>query len=329
MSVFVANFGEQNYEWSVCRERGTIATMNEVSSQKLWEANDRDGYIANRLNTRTAAGNLPTRAVAARWYNLMTTIVESVDDIWLHSDGTFVWWTVSQEVDPTFESKIEPVGRKREVVVCHKPCSGWRHENKLGNPLPWNGLHPKAKDFLATEATFQRLNPDYAAYALALINGEDLGEWHERREWKLKVEESKKKSGPGLVFNDLQRAAWRMADTAFRTTRQSNGQQIERTVKNKDFLFHDKEELRRYICDLIKAQEYHCALSGLELNLDELSGDPEMRASLDRIDSDGHYERDNLQVVCRFINRWKGADKNSEFQRLIERLQHAIFIGTN
>jgi hypothetical protein len=49
-------------------------------------------------------------------------------------------------------------------------------------------------------------------------------------------------------------------------------------------------------------------------------GDDEMKASLDRIDSNAHYEAGNLQVVCRFINRWKGADSNSQFKRLIERV---------
>jgi hypothetical protein len=39
--------------------------------------------------------------------------------------------------------------------------------------------------------------------------------------------------------------------------------------------------------------------------------------SLDRIDSSGHYERRNLQVVCKFINQWKGATDNEEFKRLI------------
>lgn len=43
-----------------------------------------------------------------------------------------------------------------------------------------------------------------------------------------------------------------------------------------------------------------------------------MHHSLDRIDSNGHYEKDNLQVVCKFANRWKSASDNGEFKRLIE-----------
>ena len=39
--------------------------------------------------------------------------------------------------------------------------------------------------------------------------------------------------------------------------------------------------------------------------------------SLDRIDSDGHYEIGNLQLVCRFANFWKGASENEEFRPLL------------
>jgi len=42
-----------------------------------------------------------------------------------------------------------------------------------------------------------------------------------------------------------------------------------------------------------------------------------MLASLDRIDSQGHYERGNLQLVCRFINFWKQASNDGDFRRLI------------
>ena len=39
--------------------------------------------------------------------------------------------------------------------------------------------------------------------------------------------------------------------------------------------------------------------------------------SVDRIDSDGHYELGNLQLVCQFINFWKGSGNNEEFRRLL------------
>ena len=61
-------------------------------------------------------------------------------------------------------------------------------------------------------------------------------------------------------------------------------------------------------------------LTALPLEMDEIDGDKELVCSLDRIDSNGHYEKDNLQVVCKFANRWKGDSDNDEFIRLINML---------
>ena len=47
-------------------------------------------------------------------------------------------------------------------------------------------------------------------------------------------------------------------------------------------------------------------------------GDDQCRYSLDRIDSSKHYESGNLQEVCKFINKWKGAMANEDFRRLME-----------
>jgi len=42
-----------------------------------------------------------------------------------------------------------------------------------------------------------------------------------------------------------------------------------------------------------------------------------MRPSLDRIDSDEHYDASNVQLVCRFINFWKRDTPDEEFRQLI------------
>tara|TARA_B110000211_G_scaffold234935_1_gene307543 strand:- start:992 stop:1690 length:699 start_codon:yes stop_codon:yes gene_type:complete len=222
-----------------------------------------------------------------------------------------------------FENKKEPVGRKREVVVCHKPCEPWSDRSKSGQQLLWHGLHPKAKDFLSTEATLQQLKPENAEYAIALINGEDLSPWHEQELWKKKNANASKEYNPVTYANSARKAAMRMSRMAFTTAKQSNGQTVERAVKNKDVKFRNEMELEDYITALIEAQEGMCALSELPLEMDEVNGDKELVCSLDRIDSNGHYERDNLQVVCRFINRWKSDSDNDEFRRLLK------ILGTN
>jgi hypothetical protein len=320
MKVFIANFGRENYEWPVCQARGTIATMNEVSAQAFWVAGDRESYIQSRMKGKTAAGITPTRPVASRWFNLMSIVAQSSGDIWVHREKDQLWWTTSRTDPPTFEPKLEPVGEKRSVVVCHKSCNPWSDKNRKGNRLAWNGLHPRASEFLFTEGTLQQLGEDNADYAKALIAGDDLSSWHSRAEWKAKAEKVREKRGVATIFSAKQRAAVRMAMTARDTVAGANGQQVLRTLKNKELKFASSQEFEKYLIDLLEMQEGVCAVTGLTLQYDGEYDDAEMLCSLDRIDSDQHYEAGNLQVVCRFANRWKGSGNDEVFRRLI----HAV-----
>jgi hypothetical protein len=125
-------------------------------------------------------------------------------------------------------------------------------------------------------------------------------------------------SAPGIVryANARRRSIVTMADNAVATAKHSNGQQVWTTRKNKNLL-HEREQLERIIEDLIHLQEDQCALTGLPLQWHGESEDPAMLASLDRIDSDGHYVAGNLQVVCRFANQWKSNSPDGEFRRLL------------
>jgi len=58
-------------------------------------------------------------------------------------------------------------------------------------------------------------------------------------------------------------------------------------------------------------------LTGIPFQFLSLEVDKKLLPSLDRIDSAGHYEEGNLQVVCQFINFWKADSDNAEFQRLL------------
>ena len=61
-----------------------------------------------------------------------------------------------------------------------------------------------------------------------------------------------------------------------------------------------KEVLIEHLKELLDATSDRCAITGLVLKFD--GSDDQMHPSLDRINSDGHYEPGNLQVVARFIN---------------------------
>jgi hypothetical protein len=101
-----------------------------------------------------------------------------------------------------------------------------------------------------------------------------------------------------------------------KTVFNSNGQVVPRTVKPKE-LRMSEVELDRLIRELLSVQEDRCAITGLPFQFQGAHSDHNMLPSLDRIDSNGHYERGNLQMVCRFINFWKQASEDSEFRRLM------------
>jgi hypothetical protein len=87
-------------------------------------------------------------------------------------------------------------------------------------------------------------------------------------------------------------------------------------VKNKETSMTPKE-LETLIESLLDIQENRCALTGIAFQFHGQGADKNLLPSVDRIDSDGHYESENLQVVCQFINFWKGASDNEDFKRLL------------
>lgn len=96
----------------------------------------------------------------------------------------------------------------------------------------------------------------------------------------------------------------------------ANGQVVERKVKEKE-LRMTEYELDRLLRHLLDVQGGRCAITGLPFQYQGAHSDTNMLPSLDRIDSNGHYEQGNLQLVCRFINFWKQAADDAEFRRLI------------
>lgn len=126
---------------------------------------------------------------------------------------------------------------------------------------------------------------------------------------------------PGIVRHASARlrAIYTMADNAAAAAGASN-REVRHLSKNKE-LHHSRAELVAIIEALLEEQKGLCALTGLPMQWRGDHDDSELCASLDRIDSDGHYNKDNLQVVCWFANRWKGATPDGEFRRLLAMLQ--------
>ncbi|GEO19259.1 hypothetical protein [Microvirga aerophila] len=117
------------------------------------------------------------------------------------------------------------------------------------------------------------------------------------------------------VYDALNKSVWEMANASESAVRQS-GQQSVVTKKVKE-LWMGKSELEAYIKLLIERQEGRCALTNIPLQFRGEHESIHLLASLDRIDSNGHYAEGNLQVVCRFVNGWKSDLSNEEFLGLL------------
>jgi hypothetical protein len=107
-----------------------------------------------------------------------------------------------------------------------------------------------------------------------------------------------------------------MAYSIQQTVKNSNGQLALRAIKNKELRI-TSGDLEKLLDHLMHLQDDRCALTGIRFHRHGEGSDGNLLPSADRIDSDGHYEPGNIQIVCRFINFWKGDMDNEAFRRLL------------
>lgn len=319
MKVIVSNFGFENWAWPDCLNNGTITVMDDERVHPFYLAGDRAGYIRAAQEYLRAPGEEPvSTATASRWYNGNDIVMGTVGDLWIHRSDNLLWWTISADSKPTCSIVDEPKprwGGKVVAYVYQKKCPPWSNRSRAGTTLEWAALHPKARDFLVTRASFASLSDDNAMYAQRLIEGGDLSPWHGRPDWKLK--QAGAKQGTGKVYDALEKTSARIAMTVMQTVAASGAISIEQK-KNKECRFPSQQALEAYIKELLASNQLICALTGLTMQVDGEVSDDALRVSLDRKDSDGHYERGNLQLVCKFANAWKGAQVDDEFRRLVQ-----------
>ena len=111
-----------------------------------------------------------------------------------------------------------------------------------------------------------------------------------------------------------------MLQTVKATCAQSGSQSVV-VAKNKEWRFEDDEHFLSVVNTLLDQAQGKCALSRVEL---DLTGErPELGPSLDRKRSDGHYDPGNLQIVARFVNRWKSDLNDEEFLELLKAVRSA------
>ena len=134
---------------------------------------------------------------------------------------------------------------------------------------------------------------------------------------QLKDEGGKKdRRDAGRVLSGRETSIIEMRHSVENTVRNANGQLGERIVKNKE-LRMTTAELEKLLGSLLDLQGHRCALTGIPFHFAGPDADKNLRPSVDRIDSNGHYEHGNLQIVCQFVNFWKSDSDNEEFKRLL------------
>ena len=126
----------------------------------------------------------------------------------------------------------------------------------------------------------------------------------------------KERKDAGRVLSGREKSIIEMRYSVENTVRNANGQLGERTVKNKE-LRMTPAELEKLLGSLLDLQGNRCALTGMPFHFAGPDADKNLRPSVDRIDSNGHYGYGNLQIVCQFVNFWKGDSANEEFKRLL------------
>lgn len=313
--VFIANFGVANSMWPQARDLPAVTVFNDAGADPFWRAGDREGFISYcKANSITQHGSPPTTGTASRWFNLPTIVVGSAGDLWIHREDEHIWWAVTSNAETVVSYQPPPADGREPIVLYGKPCSAWSDRGRTGQRLRWSMLHPKARTFLFTEQTLQQLSEENAAYAMALVDGDDLGRWHSLPDWRAAEE----RAGRGAVREAPARriAILNMVTSAEETAKNANGQVVERKVKDKRYGLGTRDEAEALLDCLMAANKDRCALTGVTLEFGR-DADPDLRPSLDRIDSDGHYEPENVQVVAWFANRWKNNSDDEGFRRLL------------
>lgn len=169
-----------------------------------------------------------------------------------------------------------------------------------------------------------------------ILYGSSIVENLGNREFRLigqnRVSSAKLNADQGEVHDDevsfpeaLDRSLDRMVNSVNSTVKASGKKKKVKKSKRKK-LKMTKNELRKLLKEMIKEQEYVCKLTGLQLDVLRSEFETDYMPSLDRIDSDGHYSPENLQIVCWFANRWKRDDCNDRFLELISVLKSGVSV---
>lgn len=93
---------------------------------------------------------------------------------------------------------------------------------------------------------------------------------------------------------------------------------MRRRAKERGFGFDIDQD---FLLDLLAKQQFKCAVTGLDMTLTSGQGRTPTNVSVDRINPNLGYTRDNVRLVCSVINTMRGTMSDTE---LAEWAQHVI-----
>lgn len=138
---------------------------------------------------------------------------------------------------------------------------------------------------------------------------------HDNADWKLKVclsckKEFKPKSGVQKFCSTPCRGRWKYIAGTCSTENQYkeiSGNWVRYLARLQYCSGRKRDELTTEILlKKLKAQNYRCALSGVEMTCSlEVGKKFPYNVSVDRIQAGGPYSEDNIQLVCRVLNSWR------------------------
>lgn len=114
-----------------------------------------------------------------------------------------------------------------------------------------------------------------------------------------------------------------MTNNIFSTVANANGQTVEKTVKVKNS-HHNHSDWHLILCRLLVEQNCRCKITGRKLVPKGQAETNWLQPSVDRIDSNGHYEEGNVQVVSWAANRAKGDLPPDQVEAFFAALQMPI-----
>lgn len=152
-----------------------------------------------------------------------------------------------------------------------------------------------------------------------MIEGRELSPWHALPEWKKAAAETGKTGKAAVTYGDARKKTIITMRMHAISAVFASGTVSLSTSKEKGFGFNDENAMDAFLDKLLEGNDV-CALTGLTMTMHN-EGDADFWYSLDRIDSSIGYVPENLQLVCRFANKWKGAGDNARFRSLVEAIR--------